>query len=517
MSTTPANADPLIGAVLDGKYQIVGRVGAGGMGTVYRALHVSLGVPRAVKLMRKELARDPALVARFRSEARLAEGLRHPNLVALHDFGQLPDGSWYIVSEFVEGATLAALLRRRGARFTARDVARLVGQIADGLSLAHRKGIVHRDISPDNVMITRGDDDEVLAKLLDFGVAKDTRGGGGEQTGAGWNLGKLGYASPEQTGLLKAGDVIDARSDVFSLAAIAYQMVSGRLPWRKDTLQDYMHDLLLRPEEDLRAEIRRHAPAEWRELFVAALARDRDARMPGTRELKQAMIAAADSDATSVPESEGFRADMLRSGRSDEAHSSAETRTLLAGDVTPQASTVTPRAPSLRSGADPSRDPTPSPPSPLPPTLTPAALTAASLAAEWETPQAVEAPARVVVFDDDIALLGVLPLLVDSAAVSLVASPWSPDAALFAASQAPDLIVVDATQAHEVTVGRVSTIRREPRLGTVPLVLCASTDEWTLRDLVRRTRADGYLTRSELAEDPTGAFRRLTAGRPASR
>src|SRR5262249_10629558 len=306
MSTTPANTDNLIGAVLDGKYQIVGRVGAGGMGTVYRALHVSLGVPRAVKLMRKELARDPALVARFRSEARLAEGLRHPNLVALHDFGQLPDGSWYIVSEFVEGATLAALLRRRGARFTARDVARLGGQIADGLAMAHRKGIVHRDISPDNVMITRGDDDEALAKLLDFGVAKDTRVAGGEQTGAGWNLGKLGYASPEQTGLLKAGDVIDGRSDVFSLAAIAYQMVCGRLPWRKDTLQNYMHDLLLRPEEELQAEIRRHAPEGWRELFVAALCRDREARTAGARELKQAMAAAAESGATEAPESEGF-------------------------------------------------------------------------------------------------------------------------------------------------------------------------------------------------------------------
>src|SRR5262249_18508584 len=169
-----------------------------------------------------------------------------------------------------------------------------------------------RDISPDNVMITRGEDDEVLAKLLDFGVAKDTRVASGEQTGAGWNLGKLGYASPEQTGLLKAGDVIDGRSDVFSLAAIAYQMVSGRLPWRKDTLQNYMHDLLLRPEEELQAEIRRHALFEWGELFVAALSRDCDVCMPGMRELKQAMIVAAESGVPDVSEGEGFRADMLR-------------------------------------------------------------------------------------------------------------------------------------------------------------------------------------------------------------
>src|SRR5262249_4541623 len=98
--------DPLLCAVIDGKYQIAERLGAGGMGTVYKAIHVSLGAPRALKVMRRELAGDSALAARFRSEARLAEGLRHPHLVALYDFGQLPGGGWYIVSEFVAGATV---------------------------------------------------------------------------------------------------------------------------------------------------------------------------------------------------------------------------------------------------------------------------------------------------------------------------------------------------------------------------------------------------------------------------
>src|SRR5215471_6725517 len=155
----------LIGQTIDAKYQVVERIGTGGMGSVYKALHVSLGAPRALKVMRRELASDPALAARFRTEARMAESLRHEHLVALYDFGQLPDGGWYIVSEFVEGATLAVLLKRRGARFCSRDVATFLGQVADGLAIAHRRGVVHRDISPDNIMLTAAEE-HVTAKLL---------------------------------------------------------------------------------------------------------------------------------------------------------------------------------------------------------------------------------------------------------------------------------------------------------------------------------------------------------------
>jgi eukaryotic-like serine/threonine-protein kinase len=279
--------DPLIGRVLDGKYRIVERIGGGGMGTVYRALHLTLGAPRAAKVMRRELADDASFVERFQREARVVESLRHPNLVSLYDFGQLPDGIWYIVSEFVEGVTLASGVRRPSA-----EVAHLLGQVADGLALAHRKGIVHRDLSPDNIMVTRDEDGADSAKLLDFGVAKAlgaVRGTDG--TDSSLFFGKIGYASPEQMGLLGAGEELDARSDVFSLAAVAIEMLSGQLPWRKDGVQSYVHDLIVRPEAQIRERIATLAPPSWVPALTRALARDRASRTPDVLTFKAAMRA----------------------------------------------------------------------------------------------------------------------------------------------------------------------------------------------------------------------------------
>jgi serine/threonine-protein kinase len=286
-----AAPDPFLGQVLDGKYRILERIGSGGMGTVYRALHLTLGAPRAAKLMRSELAADPGFIQRFRHEARLVESLRHPNLVALHDFGQLPDGTWYIVSELVEGETLAAAVRR-GSHPSPAEVADLIGQVADGLALAHRKGIVHRDLSPDNVMVTRDDAGRAVAKLLDFGVAKSADGGSA-RTGSGLVLGKIGYASPEQMGLLAPGEDLDARSDVFSLAVVALHLLSGRLPWRSDSLQSYVHDLIVRPEAVTREAIAALAPPPWVEPLLRGTARQRAARTADVLTLKAELREAA--------------------------------------------------------------------------------------------------------------------------------------------------------------------------------------------------------------------------------
>jgi serine/threonine-protein kinase len=283
--------DPFIGATLDGKYLITERIGTGGMGTVYKAVHVSLGAPRAIKVMRRDLAEDAGFVERFQNEARVAEGLRHPNLVALYDFARLPDGNWYIVSELVEGETVAALLTK-GVRFPPADVAHLLCQLCEGLALAHRKGIVHRDISPDNIMAARGDGGEPVAKLLDFGIAKNVRVET-LQTGAGLLFGKVGYASPEQMGLLPRTATLDARSDVFSLAAVGYEMLAGQLPWRKDDVQAYVHDLLVRQEATVEERIRGGVPLEWRDAFQRGLARDRERRAPSMQVLKADISEAA--------------------------------------------------------------------------------------------------------------------------------------------------------------------------------------------------------------------------------
>jgi serine/threonine-protein kinase len=292
MSTLPR--DPLLGRVLDGKYQIAERIGTGGMGAVYKAVHVSLGAPRAVKVMKRELADDVAFVQRFQNEARLAEGLRHPNLVALYDFGRLQDGTWYIVTEFVRGETLVALLAGAG-KFSSLDTALLLGQIADGLTLAHRKGIIHRDISPDNIIVAGGQGEEPAAKLLDFGIAKDVAGTVSGKTGSSILLGKIGYASPEQLGLLPKGAHIDARTDVFSLAVVAFQMLTNELPWRRDSLQSYVHDVLMRPETELHEIIHSWLPQPWWNVFMHAFAREREARTPTMQALKSEMVEAARS------------------------------------------------------------------------------------------------------------------------------------------------------------------------------------------------------------------------------
>jgi serine/threonine protein kinase len=281
--------EPEIGQVLDGKYRLDARIGQGGMGTVYRAVHLTLKAPRAIKVMRRELAEDEGFVARFEAEARLAEGFRHPNLVAVYDLGRLPEGAPYIVSELVEGETVASLLRARRS-FPPEEVALFLGQIARGLAVAHEKGIVHRDIAPDNIMITRYGTAGAVARLLDFGIAKDLTGSASPKTASSLLLGKLGYAAPEQMGSLAVVGAVDSRADVFALSAVAFEMLTGRLPWRKESLQSYVHDLLIRPEEEISRDcVRASAPEHWRELLCRGLSRDRERRVPDMLSLADGM------------------------------------------------------------------------------------------------------------------------------------------------------------------------------------------------------------------------------------
>jgi TonB family protein len=269
----------VVGDVLDEKYLIEGLIGRGGMGTVYRARHVRLDSPRAIKIMRPELAQDDAFIRRFRNEALLAEGVRHPNVVALYDFSTLPDGTFYIVWEHVEGATIGQLLSR-GARFTGSEVASLIEDVADGLATAHRQGILHRDVSPDNIMVCTDAQGKRTAKLLDFGVAK----GGGvpaeTPTDADMCFGKIGYASPEQMGLLKNEEQLDPRTDVFSLAAVTFAMLVGESPFDTSSMQAFIHDLMIAPEADVRSRFLERLPEPWREPLSRALARDRKQRTP---------------------------------------------------------------------------------------------------------------------------------------------------------------------------------------------------------------------------------------------
>lgn len=222
------SADPLIGQTLDGRYEILGVLGEGGMGTVYEARHAMLGRRFAIKVLRRDIA-DAELNARFIQEAKAAAAIGHPNIVAVSDFGEVQVGAKtvpYFVMEFLVGVPLSELLRDK--RLPPRRIANVLAQCASGLAAAHKAGVVHRDMKPDNIFLAREGDQEFV-KLLDFGVAKIV--GAGRLTQAGMVFGTPHYMSPEQA----SGNPVDHRADIYALGVILYECLSGRVPFESDT------------------------------------------------------------------------------------------------------------------------------------------------------------------------------------------------------------------------------------------------------------------------------------------
>jgi serine/threonine protein kinase len=224
-----------LGQVL-GSYRIVDLLGKGGMGYVFRAEHIKLGREVALKLLRSDYAKRRDAVARFFQEARTVNRVRHRNIVDVTDFVELDDGTTFIIMEFLEGMSLGKWARS-GVDLP-RALAVLV-QICDGLGAAHNVGVVHRDLKPDNVIIVPTSDGAELAKLLDFGVAKLLNRDDedvGFQTAAGSVIGTPAYMSPEQAG----GMLIDARSDIYSLGAIMYELFCGQPMFRGRSFGEYV-------------------------------------------------------------------------------------------------------------------------------------------------------------------------------------------------------------------------------------------------------------------------------------
>lgn len=235
----PYAGDPLVGTLLDGRYRIEGVIAEGGTGRVYRAVQEALGRPVALKLMHA-FAQDPRAVRdfaeRFLREASLAGALQHPNVVTVHDFGSLADGRCFIVMELLPGENLADVMRR--GPLDPLEVIELFGQILRGLRQAHRAGLVHRDMKPANVMISPGEDQRLVAKVLDFGLVKglvaDGSASGGavaesapEITQVGSFLGTPQYVAPEQA----TGRPADARADLYAVGVMLYRALTGRLPF----------------------------------------------------------------------------------------------------------------------------------------------------------------------------------------------------------------------------------------------------------------------------------------------
>ncbi len=218
--------DPLVGVVLDGRYHIERVVGVGGFGRVYRAQQTNIGRAVAIKVLSLDAAQRADQVRRFQTEASIISRLRHPNTLKLIDSGRTPDGRLYIATEFLTGAPLDVVLRARPLEPI--RTLQLLRQVCGSLAEAHEAGVVHRDLKPANIFVEPVGGQEV-AKVLDFGVAKLTQQS--TETASGTIFGTPTYMSPEQA----AGEVIDARSDIYALGVIAYEMLTGRPPFRGST------------------------------------------------------------------------------------------------------------------------------------------------------------------------------------------------------------------------------------------------------------------------------------------
>src|SRR3954452_3733465 len=219
---------------IDGKYKIVERLGTGGMGEVYKVEHTYLGTTRVIKVIRSQIADSTDAHDRFLREARLATRVQHPNVATLHDFSGLPDGSHYMVWEFIEGENIAQLMKRRGV-FPVRQELRLAAQAERGLDANHRAGNLHCDISPENLMVTNGAE----VKIIDLGVAKSEEIDNAV-TKTGIFVGKLRYASPEHLGVLEDNEKIDGRADIYSLGVVLYEMLTGRPPFEATSPHQYL-------------------------------------------------------------------------------------------------------------------------------------------------------------------------------------------------------------------------------------------------------------------------------------
>ena len=219
--------DPLIGTLVDNRYEILESLGEGGMGAVYRVRHKVLSRMFAMKILRREMAREKELCARFIQEARAAATIAHANVVQINDYGNLPDGTPYFVMELLEGNPLSKVIKL-GALPAGRAV-RIVQQIASGLGAAHRAGVVHRDLKPDNVFVCELEDGKDSVKILDFGVAKVA--GSASMTKTGMVFGSPHYMSPEQA----SGQPVDHRADIYAMGVIMYELFTGRVPFEADT------------------------------------------------------------------------------------------------------------------------------------------------------------------------------------------------------------------------------------------------------------------------------------------
>ncbi|HET7752662.1 MAG TPA: protein kinase [Anaeromyxobacteraceae bacterium] len=288
-----ASGDPLVGRTLNGTYLVQHKVGGGGMGEVYKAIHTKLECPVALKIVKRELLVHSAMVHRFQREARAASKLRHPNVVAVTDFGH-SDGTLFMVMEYVTGKSLARVIAD-DAPLPERRVVHIGAQILSALAEAHANHILHRDLKPENVMIEARRDARDSVKVLDFGIAKVLAEGESASTltQAGLVCGTPGYMSPEQ---LRGGD-LDPRSDLFSVGVVLYEMLTHKLPFDVPTPMEMLHKHLSEPIPPPGERSGRRISPALEDVIMQALSPLPSDRPGSAAEMRELLLAAVPSPA----------------------------------------------------------------------------------------------------------------------------------------------------------------------------------------------------------------------------
>src|SRR6187399_2021807 len=280
-----AGADPLIGQLIGGRYRVTGVLGEGGMGVVYVGEQQMGSTVRkvAIKTLHAHLSKDPSVIARFHRECGTVAQLEHPNTIKFYDFGSTADGTLYIAMEFVAGKPLADVLSH-GPLSIERTI-KIMRQVCGALDEAHLQGIIHRDLKPDNVILTDRAGETDFVKLLDFGIAARTESADAQKeqklTQQGMVLGTPPYMSPEQF----TGKALDARSDIYSLGVMSYEMLVGKLPFEADTPWQWAtQHMSVQPTPFEVSAPSRDLPMVMRQAILKALSKDREQRQTSARE-----------------------------------------------------------------------------------------------------------------------------------------------------------------------------------------------------------------------------------------
>ncbi len=269
-------------SVIEGKFEVLHKISEGGMGAVYKVRHILLDEPFVIKVIRPQHEGDKDLQERFLREAQAAIRLRHANIAEIHDFSIGEEGTAYIVMEFIEGATLKQILAKQGPPELSLTM-EIAEQSLKALGCLHRRGYLHRDVSPDNLMLTRSLDDEPLIKLIDLGLAKRLEGGG-DLTTTGMFLGKVRYSAPEHF----KGEELDQRSDLYSFGVMLYQLLTGHLPIEGEEFSQFIAAHLFKPPRDFaETDPGGRVPPGLRRVVMQTLEKERDRRVATADELAQ--------------------------------------------------------------------------------------------------------------------------------------------------------------------------------------------------------------------------------------